>query len=157
MLEPPTPFMVNFKRIPSPQGRLPSLPSRATPHSAAFDLEANIDEPQACPPGETFLIPSGLAIALVPFSFALILPRSGMAAKRGLAPINTPGLIDSDYRGEVRIALHNHSPQAQTIQPGARVAQILFCRGVHPVQFLETSTLPDSVRGEGGFGSTGEI
>ena len=105
-------------------------------------------------PGETKLIHTGIAME-IPVGYAgLIYARSGLATKRGLAPANKVGVVDSDYRGEIMVALHNHGTSAQTVAPGERIAQMVITPYL-TAEFVEKEELTDTVRGEGGFGSTG--
>ena len=134
-----------------PQARLPIYGSTG---AAGADLCACLDAPLTIAPGETAFVPTGLALE-IPAGFAgLVFARSGLASKRGLAPANKVGVVDSDYRGEVLVALHNHGAQAQTIEDGERVAQIVLTPYL-TAQFFETGELSDTARGSGGFGSTG--
>lgn len=132
------------------------FPSYATPGSAAMDIRACMDEPMTLQPGQRFAVPSGFAIALPDANHvALVFARSGLAVKHGIALSNSVGVIDSDYRGEILVGLVNHSDVPYTIQPGERIAQL----GIFPVTqatLLPTDTLDDTLRGEGGFGSTGK-
>ena len=122
--------------------------------AAGADLCACLDAPLTIAPGETVFLHTGLAMA-IPVGYAgLVYARSGMAAKRGLAPANKVGVIDPDYRGEFFVPLHNHGPVAQTVEPGERIAQMVLTPFL-TAQFVETETLSDTVRGAGGFGSTG--
>ena len=131
-----------------------TLPTYGTEGAAGADLYALLDAPVTIAPGATVLIHTGLAIA-VPDGYAgLIYPRSGMASKKGLAPANKVGVVDSDYRGEVMVALHNHGEVAQTVTDGERVAQLVIAP-VLRVEFVECESLDDTARGAGGFGSTG--
>jgi len=130
-----------------------SLPVRAHIDDAGFDLVAI--ESHTLKPGERASIGTGLAIALPADHAALVVPRSGLAAKHGIGVVNGPGLIDAGYRGEVRVLLINHDPNdAFHIEPGDRIAQLVLIP-VPQVDVLETQVLPDSTRGAGGFGSTG--
>lgn len=130
------------------------LPTYGSKYAAGADLYACIEEPITIDAGETELIPTGLAMEL-PIGYAgLIYARSGLASKKGLAPANKVGVIDADYRGEVMVALHNHSNTTATIEPQERIAQLVITPYLSAV-FEETDTLSDTVRGEGGFGSTG--
>lgn len=132
------------------------LPQRATDGSAGFDLRACIEEPLVIQPGEMGKLPTGLAIELADNNqVALIVARSSMGVKHGVIPANAVGVIDSDYRGEVCVFLQNHGQQAYTIEPQDRVAQMLIVPVLLP-QIEEVSELSDTVRGEGGFGSTGK-
>ncbi len=131
------------------------LPRYATAGAAGADLCAlPVGDPITVAPGETVLIRTGLAMAIPEGYVGLIFARSGIALREGLAPANKVGVIDSDYRGEVRVSLHNHSDTPRTVHPGDRVAQFLLMP-VIVADILETDTLEDTVRGAGGFGSTG--
>ena len=131
------------------------LPKYATPGSAGMDLKANIKEEVKLKPLERALLPTGLHIEL-PFGFeAQIRPRSGLSIKKGLTVVNTPGTIDSDYRGEIKVILINLSNGAQTITPGERIAQMIINK-YEKIEWAAVETLSDSVRGTGGFGSTGK-
>ena len=130
------------------------IPALATSGSAGADLRACIDAPVTLAPGQTELIPIGLAFA-IPLGYAgLVFARSGMATRRGLAPANKVGVLDSDYRGEVFVPIHNHSSDPQTVEPGERIAQLILVPAVFP-EFSEVETLDETDRGESGFGSTG--
>ncbi|MGQ0561460.1 MAG: dUTP diphosphatase [Gemmatimonadota bacterium] len=130
------------------------LPAYGTEFSAAVDLR-NAGPSIVIPPLGRHLIPTGLAMALPPDMEAQIRPRSGLALERGISIINTPCTIDSDYRGELRIPLINFDAAAQEIAHGERIAQLLIAR-VLRIQWQESETLPDSGRGTGGFGHTGQ-
>lgn len=130
------------------------IPTYGTEFSAGADLYALLDEPTIIAPGETKLIHTGIAMAIPEGLVGLNFARSGMATKRGLAPANKVGVIDSDYRGEVMVALHNHGTAPQTIEHGDRVAQMVFVP-YYAAEFEICDTLSETVRGEGGFGSTG--
>ena len=131
-----------------------TMPTYGSEFAAGADLYACIDEAVIINPGETHMIPTGLAMEL-PMGYAgLIYPRSGMASKRGLAPANKVGVVDPDYRGEFMVALHNHSLAPQTVEPNERIAQLVITPFI-TAQFEETEELNDTVRGAGGFGSTG--
>ncbi len=131
------------------------VPEAATSGSAGIDLRASIPAPLTVAPGDTELIPTGIAIALPDNAHvALIFARSGLSIRHGLALANGVGVIDSDYRGEICVGIINQSKTSYTIEPGERVAQLV----VMPVSRLSPEIcdeLPDSVRGNGGFGSTG--
>jgi dUTP pyrophosphatase len=130
------------------------LPEYATPGSAGLDLRANLAEPVTLGPLERHMVPTGLYIAL-PVGFeAQVRPRSGLAAKRGLSMVNTPGTIDSDYRGEIHCIVINLSNMAQTIEPGERIGQMVIAR-YERIAWEATDSLDDTERGIGGFGSTG--
>ncbi len=130
------------------------LPTYGSEYSAGADLYACLDEELVLQPGETKMIHTGIAME-VPIGYAgLIYARSGLASKRGLAPANKVGVVDSDYRGEFMVALHNHSSQPQAVAPGERIAQLVITP-VLAVDFNEVNELEETVRGAGGFGSTG--
>ena len=131
------------------------LPSYATEKSAGLDLKANIEEAIVLGPLERALVPTGLFIALPDGTEAQVRPRSGLAAKHGITVLNTPGTIDADYRGEVKVILVNLSNEAFTINPGERIAQLVVAR-FEQVQWVPTDSLDETARGEGGFGSTGK-
>lgn len=130
------------------------IPTYGTEFSAGADIYALLDEPVCIAPGETVFIHTGIAIAIPEGFVGLNFARSGMASKRGLAPANKVGVIDSDYRGEVMVALHNHGKVPQTVEHGDRVAQMVFVP-YYTAEFLQVDELDSTVRGEGGFGSTG--
>ena len=119
-----------------------------------MDLRANIEEPMTFSPLERQLLPTGLFIELPAGYEAQIRPRSGLAIKKGLSLVNTPGTIDSDYRGEIKVIMINLSGETQTISPGERIAQMVIAR-YEQVAWEEVETLSESERGAGGFGSTG--
>ena len=131
------------------------LPSYATPGSAAMDLRACVSEPVVIAPGARVVVPSGIAIALPSSEYvALLFARSGLAAKGGVCLANGVGVIDSDYRGEIGVALLNTGSEPYTILPGDRIAQLMVTPVVQPtVELVEE--LPETERGAGGFGSTG--
>ena len=130
------------------------IPTYGSEFAAGADLYAAIDEAVTIGSGETKLIPAGIALE-IPVGFAgLIYARSGLSCKRGLAPANKVGVVDSDYRGEVRVALHNHGKEAQTVEAGERIAQMVIAPYI-TANFILSDELEDTVRGEGGFGSTG--
>lgn len=143
-------MLVRFKKI-NPNA---SIPAYGSSYAAGCDLSACIDQAISIPPHTTIKVPTGLAIELPENTVGLIYARSGMATKRHLAPANKVGVIDADYRGEIIVALHNHSEEAQTIEVGERVAQLVVAPFYH-VEFEEVDELSETVRGEGGFGSTG--
>ena len=130
------------------------LPVRATPGSAGYDVHACLERPLLLAPGQTTLVPTGIAMALAPGYAALIYARSGLAVRHGIAPANCVGVIDSDYRGEVLVGLRNHSSAAFTIAPGDRIAQMVISRCETP-ELVLCEALEDTARGAGGFGSTG--
>ncbi len=130
------------------------VPTYGTEFAAGADLYAALDEAVTIEVGETKLIPTGIALS-IPTGFAgLIYARSGLASKRGLAPANKVGVVDADYRGEVMVALHNHGKEAQTVEAGERIAQMVIAPYI-TANFILSDELDDTVRGEGGFGSTG--
>ncbi|HIZ83079.1 MAG TPA: dUTP diphosphatase [Firmicutes bacterium] len=132
------------------------LPVRATEGSAGMDLHALVDAPVALQPGERAMVPTGLAIALPsPEYVALIFARSGLAVKKGVTLSNCVGVIDSDYRGELKIGLINQSKEAYTIEKGERIAQLVIMPVCLP-QVVEAENLDETDRGAGGFGSTGK-
>ena len=130
------------------------VPTYGSPESAGADLYACLESDVIIEPGKTVFIPTGLAME-VPKGYAgLIYARSSLGSKRGLAPANKVGVVDSDYRGEVMVALHNHGAAAQTIAHGERIAQLLVTPVLAPA-FELCDDLTDTLRGQGGFGSTG--
>lgn len=131
------------------------IPTYGSCDAAGADLYACLDAPITIAPGETLMIPTGLAMEIPQYHAGLIFARSSMGAKRGLAPANKVGVIDPDYRGEFMVALHNHSSQPQEITPGERIAQLVIVPVVTP-GFTECEELSDTLRGSGGFGSTGK-
>lgn len=131
------------------------LPTFGSPYSAGADLYACLEQQISIEPSQTAFIPTGLAMEIPVGYVGLIYARSGMACKRDLAPANKVGVIDSDYRGEFIVALHNHGTQVQTVAPGERIAQLVITPVLMP-RYIEVDTLSDTVRGAGGFGSTGK-
>jgi dUTP pyrophosphatase len=130
------------------------IPTFGSEEAAGADLYALLDAPLTIESGQTVLVKTGVAMAIPTGYVGLIFARSGLATKRGLAPANKVGVIDSDYRGELMVALHNHSNQPQTIEPKERVAQLAIVPFLRP-DFQVADTLDDTARGTGGFGSTG--
>jgi len=130
------------------------LPQYATPQSAGVDLKASIEEPIVLKPLQRAMVPTGLYIQLPAGYEAQVRPRSGMAAKHGITVLNTPGTIDADYRGEIKVILVNLSDTEFSIEPGERIAQMVFARH-ETASWQEVDCLDDSERGAGGFGSTG--
>lgn len=130
------------------------LPEYATPLSAGLDLKANITEPLTLDPLERVLVPTGLFIALPEGTEAQVRPRSGLAAKHGITVLNSPGTIDADYRGEIKVILVNLSNEPFVINPGERIAQMVVAR-FERAQWVAVQELDTTERGEGGFGSTG--
>lgn len=130
------------------------LPTFGSNEAAGADLYACLEQDVTIAPGETVFVPTGLAMELPRGYAGLIYARSGLACKRGLAPANKVGVVDSDYRGEFIVALHNHGSQPQTISHGERIAQLVVTPVLIP-EYIEVETLSDTQRGTGGFGSTG--
>ncbi len=130
------------------------LPEYGSAGAAGADLRACIDQPVTILPGETRMLPTGLAIEIPEGYVGLVYARSGMASRRGLAPANKVGVVDSDYRGEIMAAMHNHGSASQVIEPGERVLQLVIAPCVR-AEFEEAEDLTDTARGGGGFGSTG--
>ena len=130
------------------------LPTHATAGSAGLDLRAALEEPVTLEPLGRALIPTGLYFAIPAGYEVQIRPRSGLAMKHGITVLNTPGTIDSDYRGEIRVALINLSREPFTIEPGERICQMVLAR-YEQVEWVEAEQLDDTDRGEGGFGHTG--
>ncbi|GGD22373.1 dUTP diphosphatase [Pyruvatibacter mobilis] len=147
---------IDVKVMQLPHGKGLDLPAYESQHAAGMDLRAAIDEGDdiVLAPGERAMVPTGLAIAL-PVGFeAQVRPRSGLAAKQGVTVLNSPGTVDADYRGEVKVILINHGAEPVTVTRGMRIAQMLFApvtRGV----FAVVDALDETARGSGGFGSTG--
>ena len=131
-----------------------TLPTYGSVDAAGADLYANIESNETILPGETKLIKTGVAIAIPKGLVGLVFARSGLASKRGLAPANKVGVIDADYRGEIMVALHNHSTTPQSIEPKERIAQIAFVPYIKG-NFEVVDDLEETLRGDGGFGSTG--
>ncbi len=141
---------VNIKKL----NENAKIPTYGSEYAAGADLYACTDGDTVILPGETKLIGTGLAIE-VPLGYgAFIYARSGLASKRGLAPANKVGVVDADYRGEIMVALHNHSSEAQTVLCGERIAQMVIAPFL-AAEFCEVESLSDTSRGVGGFGSTG--
>lgn len=130
------------------------LPSYATPQSAGMDLRANLSEPISLAPMQRCLVPTGLYIALPPGFEAQVRPRSGLALKKGITVLNSPGTIDADYRGEICVILVNLSSETFVIEDGERIAQMVIARHEQAV-WQEVETLDETERGAGGFGHTG--
>ena len=130
------------------------MPTYGSDFAAGADMYAAIDESVTIAPGETKLIPTGLAFQ-IPVGYAgFVYARSGLASKRGLAPANKVGVIDADYRGEVMVALHNHGTAPQAVEPSERIAQMIIAPFI-TANYIFSDELDDTLRGEGGFGSTG--
>ena len=132
-----------------------ALPQYETAHSAGLDLRAYLDEALTLNPGERALVPTGMRMEIPPGYEGQVRPRSGLALNQGLTVLNAPGTIDADYRGDVGVILINTSKTTQTLEPGDRIAQIIFAP-VTRAQLVEVEELADSARSSGGFGSTGQ-
>ena len=131
------------------------LPTYGSAEAAGADLYACLDAPVTVAPGETAWIPTGLALEVPKGCAGLVYARSSLGVKRGLAPANKVGVIDSDYRGQIHVVLLNHGKTEQTIRHGERIAQFLITPVLTPA-YVEAEELTDTVRGAGGFGSTGK-
>lgn len=149
---PPMP-QVQVVRLPHFQG-LP-LPAYATNGSAGIDLIAAISEPMELPAGRRILVPTGLKLAIPPGFEGQVRPRSGLAANHGVTVLNSPGTIDSDYRGEVKVVLINHGQEPMIITRGMRIAQFVLAK-VERLEWQPVENLDGTQRGDGGFGSTGK-
>jgi dUTP pyrophosphatase len=146
--------MTSIPIIRLPHAADMELPSYATAHAAGLDLMAALKEPLTIEPGKRAMIPTGIAIAL-PVGFeAQVRPRSGLAAKHGITILNSPGTIDADYRGEIKAILINLGDAAFVVEPNARIAQLIVAPVIQ-IRWETAESLPETVRGEGGFGSTG--
>ena len=143
-------FAMNIKKLNDKA----CVPTYGSAFAAGADLYACEDAPVTIEPGQTKLVHTGLAMEIPAGLVGLIYARSGLASKKGLAPANKVGVIDSDYRGEVMVALHNHGTVAQTVEAGERIAQIVFAP-YYAADFTVVESLDDTARGAGGFGSTG--
>ncbi len=130
------------------------MPTYGSEYAAGADMYAAIDEAVTIQPNETKFIPTGLAFEIPEGYAGFIYARSGLACKKGLAPANKVGVVDADYRGEVMVALHNHGTEAQTVEAGERIAQMIIAPFI-TANFIFSDELDDTVRGAGGFGSTG--
>jgi dUTP pyrophosphatase len=147
-----SPVKVQIVRLPHAAGL--DLPVYSTPGSSGMDLRAAVEGQVTIHPTETTAVPTGLIIA-VPVGYeAQVRPRSGLALKHGLSVLNSPGTIDSDYRGEVKVILVNLGREEYVVNRGDRIAQLVVCPVVRAA-WEEVDRLPDSIRGAGGFGSTG--
>ncbi len=143
---------VSITRLPHAEGL--DLPQYGTAHAAGMDLAAAVEAPVTLKPGERTLVPTGLAIALPEGYEAQIRPRSGLAAKHGVTVLNTPGTIDADYRGEVKVILANLGTEPFTVERGMRIAQMVVA-AYSRVEWTLVEALDETERGAGGFGSTG--
>ena len=143
---------VKIKRICPEDGN--TLPHYMTTHAAGVDLSANLDKEVVLKPGARALVPTGIAIELPEGFEAQVRPRSGLALKHGISLVNSPGTIDTDYRGEIGVIVINHGKEPFTIKNGERIAQMVFAPFIRAV-FAEVAELGDTLRGAGGFGHTG--
>lgn len=141
---------IHFKKL----DQKAQMPQYGTEFAAGADLYACMEKPLTIASGETEFVHTGLAVEIPAGLVGLVYARSGLACKKGLAPANKVGVIDSDYRGEIMVALHNHSAEDITIDTGERVAQMVIAPYVF-AQYEEVQELEETVRGDGGFGSTG--
>lgn len=130
------------------------LPSYASSGAAGLDLRAAVESPVVLEPGRRAGVPTGIAIALPPGYECQVRPRSGLAARHGIGMVNAPGTVDEDYRGEIFVLLVNHGSEPFTIERGERIAQAVIAR-YERIEWEEVSSLPETGRGAGGFGSTG--
>lgn len=144
------PVQINYKKL----NEYAHEPTQGSEYAAGYDLYAAMEEPIIIPSNMTINVPTGLSFELPNNTFAAIFARSGLAIKNGLRPANCVGICDSDYRGEYIVALHNDSKIIRTINPGDRIAQMVLLPYI-PMTFNEVDELTDTVRGDGGFGSTG--
>lgn len=146
------PRITYFKRLTETA----HIPTQGSTEAAGWDLYADLQDIESITiePGDTVMIHTGIAMALPESTFGAIYARSGLASKKGLAPANKVGVVDADYRGEVMVALHNHSHFTQTIEAGERIAQLVIQPYIK-ADFIELDELDNTTRGEGGFGSTG--
>jgi dUTP diphosphatase len=145
---------IDVRQLPHGEGL--ALPAYQTAHAAGLDLLAAVpdDAPLLLAPGRHAMVPTGLTIALPPGYEAQVRPRSGLAAKHGVTVLNSPGTVDADYRGEICVLLINHGEAPFTIRRGERIAQMVIAQ-VARAELIAASTLPETDRGSGGFGSTG--
>ena len=143
-------FNVNIKKLNDNA----VIPTYGTEYAAGADLYACMEEAVTLNPGETYFVKTGIAMEIPEGYAGLVYARSGLACKKGLAPANKVGVIDSDYRGEIMVALHNHSNVPVSVESGERIAQLVITPYITAV-FNQVEELEDTERGEGGFGSTG--
>jgi dUTP pyrophosphatase len=146
------PVIVSIRRIPGSED-IP-LPEYATPGSAGLDLRAAVDSDVVLLPGERKLIPTGLTLAVPEGYEGQVRPRSGLALKHGISMANTPGTIDSDYRGPVQVIMINLGSEPFVVRRGDRIAQLVICPVAH-ARLVEVESLPETARNDGGFGHTG--
>lgn len=149
-------MQLKIKALSPKIGREIPAPFYASAGAAAMDLHACLDQAVTIPAGKRAVIPTGIAIALPSAEYvALVFARSGLGIKHGVAPANCVGVIDSDYRGEIVVALHNHGGESRTVEPGQRIAQMIITPVLQPV-YEAAEELSDTLRDAGGFGSTGK-
>ena len=144
-------MVVEFKKLTETAKK----PECGSKYAAGYDLFADIKKPVHIAPGKMEMIGTGIAMATPEGYFGGIFARSGLSSKEGLRPANCVGVVDADYRGEVKVALYNDSYTTRTVEPGQKIAQLVFLPFL-PVDFVETDELDDTDRGSGGFGSTGK-
>lgn len=132
------------------------MPERGSVWAAGYDLFADLTETCVLEPHETHMIRTGIAVAIPEGYFGGIFARSGLSAKEGLRPANCTGVVDADYRGEIKVALHNDSEERRVVQPGQKIAQMVVMPFLS-VEFEEVTELDETERGKGGFGSTGKM
>ena len=145
-------YNVQIKRIPGSEDV--HLPQQMSTSASGFDLYAAVSEPIIVQPGERALIPTGIAISMPLGLEAQIRPRSGLALKHGITALNSPGTIDADYRGEIKVLIINHGHAAFTVVRNERIAQMVF-QEIPTIQLRLVTELSDTLRGDGGFGHTG--
>jgi dUTP pyrophosphatase len=145
---------LNVPILRLPHGMDLDLPEYATAHAAGVDLMAAIEEPITIRPGKRALIPTGIAVALPIGYEGQVRPRSGLAARNGVTVLNSPGTIDADYRGEIKVILINLDEHSFVVEPKARIAQFIVAP-ISQLRWEVVTKLPDTARGDGGFGSTG--
>ena len=145
---------INIKKLP--HGESLPLPRYMTPDSSGMDLYAAVESEIILKPGDFKVIPSGIALAIPSGYEGQVRPRSGLAARHGLTLLNTPGTVDADYRGEIKVILINLGTNIYAVQPGERIAQLIISQ-VSKVVLVEVDKLPDTIRGEEGFGHTGRF
>jgi len=141
-------------KIPMVRAEGASIPLHATEHSAGYDLCALLDRPFTLEPGQRHLFSTGLRLAIPNGFFGMVCPRSGLALKTGVTVLNAPGIIDADYRGDIGVILINLGDKPHTVNPGDRIAQMMFAHALRTV-FIPAFGLRETERGSGGFGSTG--
>lgn len=145
-------YHVQIKRLPGHEDM--ALPIKTTELASGFDIPAAVAEPLTVAPGERVLVPTGFALAMPPQLEAQVRPRSGLALKHGVTVLNSPGTIDADYRGEIKVILINLGQEPFVIERNQRIAQLVF-QEVPQVSWQEEDELSETVRGQGGFGHTG--